>query len=1076
MKPTLSGIIVAAVLAGYSAPAVPQDTWISGFGRKIAGETISYHSPQHDGTRSLLVRSLAADRGIAWETAPVPAAFSADTALFVWMFGLDVNEDSHRYRLFIDGTETLSFSNPADTAMPAWRIRGHDGITLEFRSVMVDRYGDFMGYAFLKVPSSRVRPGRPLRLDVQGESAGSRTWYMTFEYEMAASITISGEPALLRSERGPMQPLRIEIVHVAPPERATIEAAGELMHADLHLGYNYIQMPVPAVTAPQRIRVRVSSPSHSCLVDAAVRPVKEMTLYLLHHSHVDIGYTHTQAEVAEIQAGHLEQAMDIADASQGYPAGARFKWNSEVMWHVDRYLREESEQNRDRMLRAIRNGSIEIDALYGNQLTGLGRPEELLRLTRAGETAALQAGVELRAAMISDVPGWSWGLVASLAGAGVRYLALGTNAGHRIGSVIETWGDRPFYWVSPSGRDSVLCWIAGKGYSWFHTGLGSVTAARRLAAKPVLDYLEQLSGTYPYDMLPFHYNIGSDNGPPDPGLPDKVRTWNETYISPRIIISTVSEAFAAFETRYGGALPAVSGDFTGYWEDGAASSARETALVRQAEERLTQAEIIWALSGRGDFPSGLCDEAWRQAMLYNEHTWGSWNSISAPDDPFTLSQWAVKQSFALAADSLSRELLALAEGRRGQRDRPARGVTVINTNSWRRRDLVFLEAASAPAGDRVVDSAGNPVPSQRLSDGRLAMLTDVAPLAAQRYEIREGAPFSSGAVRADRRGLYSDHIRLLLDERTGAVKSLSVDGYAYVSEESMHPHALNEYLYVAGRDPSVVETVTDPHVEVLDSGPLTAALRITSGAPGCSLLVREVRLTAGLDRIDFRTVIHKREVRDPEAVHLSFTCDVPDPRVRMDGAWCWFEPESGQVPGACKNYYSVQRWVDISNQDRGVTLTLPDAPLVEMGGLHADPVVCGWIDSAVSSGRIYSYVMNNYWETNYRAYQAGEVVLRYSLYPHRGFDAVAAKKRGLDASRPLLAVPDFSDFSGFQEEVTVSNSRVIVTSMERDRHTGSLAVRLMYPGEGTALTEIAVKGGPAVSVRLTSFETRTVLL
>ena len=67
-----------------------------------------------------------------------------------------------------------------------------------------------------------------------------------------------------------------------------------------------------------------------------------------------------------------------------YPPGAQFKWNTEVLWAVDSYLRQASPEKQQELIDAIRAGQVELDALYGNELTGLCRPEELLRLMRMG--------------------------------------------------------------------------------------------------------------------------------------------------------------------------------------------------------------------------------------------------------------------------------------------------------------------------------------------------------------------------------------------------------------------------------------------------------------------------------------------------------------------------------------------------------------------------------------------------------------------------------------------------------------------------------------------------------------------
>ena len=49
-------------------------------------------------------------------------------------------------------------------------------------------------------------------------------------------------------------------------------------------------------------------------------------------------------------------------------------------------------------------------------------------------------------------------------------------------------------------------------------------------------------------------------------------------------------------------------------------------------------------------------------MLYSEHTWGAWCSISDPENKLTVGEWAIKQGYARDADKRSRELLAQALG------------------------------------------------------------------------------------------------------------------------------------------------------------------------------------------------------------------------------------------------------------------------------------------------------------------------------------------------------------------------------------------------------------------------------
>jgi len=157
--------------------------------------------------------------------------------------------------------------------------------------------------------------------------------------------------------------------------------------------------------------------------------------------------------------------------------------------------------------------------------------------------------------------------------------------------------------------------------------------------------------------------------------------------------------------------------------------------------------------------------------------------------------------------------------------------------------------------------------------------------------------------------------------------------------------------------------------------------------------------------VEILTTLEREAVRTPEAVHLAFPLAVDSPTVRYDLAVGLCRAEADQAPGGNRNHLTVATYADVSGPDFGVTLACPDAPLIEVGALRADPVVTGWTERLEPSATLYAYVMNNYWETNYRAEQPGPVTLRHVLWPHGRFDAVAARRRGQEARRPLHAIP-----------------------------------------------------------------------
>jgi hypothetical protein len=764
-----------------------------------------------------------------------------------------------------------------------------------------------------------------------------------------------------------------------------------------------------------------------------------------------------------MQWSHLEEALRLGAASEDYPEEARFVWNPEGLWAVETYLENHSDEQNQRLLEGIRRGWIRLDGMYANLLTGIVSSEGLMKSMEAAQRLAAASGVPIESALLSDIPGFTWGLVPVLAQNGIKYLSIGPNFGHRIGHLLEALGDRPFYWESPSGRERVLTWVSGAGYSLFHSGLGYSRITRALDEENVFKYVDQLAeGEYPYDIVYLRYNIGSDNGPPDPNLADAVRAWNQRFVSPRLIISTVSEAFAAFESRYGDQLPVLRGDLTGHWEDGAASSARQTASVRRTAEKLVQTEALAAILG-AELSEADLYEAWRNVILYYEHTWGSWNSISEPESEFTLGQWEHKRAFAdVAAKDTRRLWLRALVARRWNAPRPT-SFEVINTSNWPRSEVVMLSREESAAGDRVVDESGQTVRSQRLVGGELAFLaSDVPAFGSRRYRVEAGAGTAPGSavVRTDM--IATNQFRVEIDTLTGVITSLFCREVRSDLASKQADGGLNRYVYVAGRDPASAETSAPARVVVRESGPLVYAVRIMAPAPGAASPLRsELTLYEGAPRIEITNWINKGRIYDPEAVLYRFAFSIPDPQVRVDVPWGSFRLEHDQLPGASKNYMSLQRWVDISNARRGITVTSIDAPMIQLGEIRTDAIVSGWLEHIEQSATLFSYPMNNYWETNYKAAQDGIHEFSYALRPHNRFDESESERFAIEVAQPLVVIPVEEDAPAIEPPVRVDAERAVVTLLRRT-DDGGLILRLYNPGEAVDAVVVGAPGGCVV--------------
>ncbi len=825
------------------------------------------------------------------------------------------------------------------------------------------------------------------------------------------AIRLEAQPLELLERKGAtlVQPLKITVdyPYAEPTQGVLVPEGGGPQMLNLSFGTRTLECLVPPVQSPRKVTLTLTAGPTAALIrqESLLRPVRKMTIYLLPHSHNDIGYTALQADVVQKQNSNIETGLRLAKATADYPEGARFKWNVEVLWCVDNYLRAASPDKRVAFIEAVKKGQIGLDAFYCNILTGLCRPEELLNLMRYATQLSELCGVKVDSAMISDVPGYTWSTVSAMAQAGVKYFSFAPNYFDRMGGTMKEWQNRPFWWRGPDGQSRVLCWCPSRGYA-----LGHIIGDGEALARFIPDYLVELqTNAYPYDITHLRWNVHGDNGSPDEKLADVVRQWNERYAYPRLVISTTSEAFREFERRYGNDLPQFSGDYTPYWEDGAASSARETALNRASAERLSQAEALWVMRNPQPFPAERFQEAWRNVLLYSEHTWGAHNSISQPDLPFVRDQWKVKQGFALDADKESRALLAEAETRRAEA--VAGEIEVFNTSSWTRTDLVALPPELSSAGDVVADERGKTLASQRLSTGELVFVArQVPPFSSRRFRVQSGACPASNRLQAEGATLSSPDFTVVINEQTGGIKSLFSRALKQELVDPKAETALNDYFYLPGSNLKNLQRNPIPNIKVKEKGPVLVSLLIESAAPGCRRLAREVRLIDGLDRVEIINLIDKQPIRSKEGLHFGYGFNVPDGTVRMDVGLAMVRPELDQIPAACKNWFSVQRWVDISNDKFGVTWAPIDAPLVELGGITANLVGSQtdwrvWIQHLQPSQTLYSWVMNNHWHTNYRADQEGPTVFRFYLRPHKGFAAEEAAQFGTACSQPLIPAP-----------------------------------------------------------------------
>ena len=781
-----------------------------------------------------------------------------------------------------------------------------------------------------------------------------------------------------------------------------------------------------------------------------VPAMRYWTVFIYPHSHVDIGYTAPLKIIEFIHKRNIDEGIKLAEATKDFPLGSRYRWNPEITWPVERLWQTQPEQ-RPRVLQAIRDGRLCMDASYLNLNTSVCSDEELFHAFRFSRELQKLTGVPMDTLQQMDVPGFSWGLVPVMAQEGVRYIMAWPNS-DRAGNAHNGIDQRPFWWVGPDGKSKVLFLQPGgygnsgsmgkggrTGRPWFGQRDADKIPAVIKTGNANVNFTRQLTGMenakHPYDFLVLSWCLW-DNCPLDADVPDAVKAWNEQYAYPHLVIAGGHEIMASIEKKYGDQLPVVRGDYTEYWTDGLGSAARLTANNRNAKEKLTQAETLWTMLHPGkSAPRSEFDEAWRCIALGSEHTWCAEN----PTEPFFHEAiWKAKQDCFRQANDRTQDL---------------------------------FDEAMAPATDKSNGALG---PAEGPATGELVFLTyDVPAFGSRHYRVvKDKCPLTSGC-KLDGTTLENQHLRVTLDPATGNISQLVNLATGRNFADAKVNGGLNAFRWLpANRDEPKADT--DIAITPVESGPVVVELRVSSKATGCRAVTRSVRLVAGQPWVEISNVVDKLPLVEKDGIHFGFGFDIPQGRTRVDIPWGVMEMEKDQWPQANRNWIAMQRWLDLSNDKDGVTWCSLDTSLFESGAMTAN-IALGWgsngpwLRKLEPSSTVYSWAMNNHWHTNFPLTQDGPVTFRYRILPHGAYDAAAANRFGLEQAQALAHVAANTD-PKLKPLIAVDNQRVCVTILKPGADGKSAIIRLRSLSDKAESVRLAYPGGAPKSVRLCARE------
>ena len=343
---------------------------------------------------------------------------------------------------------------------------------------------------------------------------------------------------------------------------------------------------------------------------------RKWTLFVVPHTHVDVGFADYQGKVTEAQARTLDQAMNLIEQNPG------FRFTTDGSWNVEQFLTTRSQEKQKEFLRLVREDKIGVPAQYANLLTGYASLETLYRSLYYSKRLSLRYELPFTYANTTDIPTYTGAYPSILASAGIKYWVVGGDNARAPILSHEPWNEKsPFRWEGPDGK-KVLFWYA-RCYSqiMFLFGLPPHQAA---VYENLPIFLQAYSKPDYKPNVALIYGAQPENTDLYPRIARFATTWDQDFAYPKLQYATFADFFRYLDKHYGNEIPTYKGDMGPYWEDGVGSDAEYTAEDRQNQSNALSTEIVSTISHNVvpyvHPPKAELDDIWKNIELYAEHT------------------------------------------------------------------------------------------------------------------------------------------------------------------------------------------------------------------------------------------------------------------------------------------------------------------------------------------------------------------------------------------------------------------------------------------------------------------------
>lgn len=757
------------------------------------------------------------------------------------------------------------------------------------------------------------------------------------------------------------------------------------------------------------------------------------------HSHLDVGYTHPQPMLLEQQVDYINQALELMKKTENYPEETKFRWTVEGSYVLEKWLETATQEEMVRMKKYLSEGRMCLTALPMHTTPGVNAREMAYMLSKKKELEQI-FDTKIHIAISHDVDGQPWPLGQMMLDSGIDFYLTGVNI-HFGGLPFP----RPlfFRWEMVDGRK--LDTFLGEHYSMFSQVIQSrdpSTGNVQNGLKEHITWMEQNGYQKDYIFLTATNPPQYDNNPPDWKLPDLIQSYNEEEHEYKIRFVTAEELYEKLlqeEKECHCEVPVYRGDWTDYWNFGCASTARETRVNRLAKDTLQAAELLecYHLEKNLHYES-IKQKCLENIMLYDEHTWGASSSIANPKGAETYSQLVHKFGMAYTAADLSGYLLSKQMEKMAENPYQSdalEGLMFVNpTEKEQRIELLYperyrnterhlstrrsktfvpyLELGNEMENDGILTVP--PFTVKKMTWAELDKVKEDSKPYVHMYHYENGCletPYYTIQVDIESGKIWqirekSRNGNLLNTEKYGFFEPL-VERIDETNQENTRETLFGDSVYLRNHNISQWNhNWKAKYIGLsLDSWSIEekeyqVSIVCEGRMDGISIIRQKIIFYTYRPQIRMEVEIDKQAVEKPES--LLFV--IP---LNLEKGWnCTYDTageqiclDKEQLGNVCRDYLTVDTAVSMYDAKVCVTLSCPDAPMVQVGNFNfgrekhsikreKNPLLLAW-------------PLNNYWSTNFMADQNGKMKFAYELNVHDSFCAEQMRADGIQAKQPV---------------------------------------------------------------------------